>query len=98
MLKMIVNLYFFNLLGTSKYKIGITNNIGRRLRQIQTGNHRPVVVAGYIEFRDRKLAKETERTIHREFSGKRIGGEWFWLAAGDLDEVSRRYDLLSPTT
>lgn len=91
----IVSIYFIQKLATDDYKIGITNNIHRRLRQIQTGNDNPLVIHSYIEFPTRNDAKMNEKRIHNLFSNKRKSGEWFHLDETDLDDLARIYDLLN---
>lgn len=87
------NIYFINKLGTALFKIGITNNLHRRLRQIQTGNDHPLVLPCYIEFSERSEARAEEKRIHNWAKDKRLLGEWFELLDNDLDDLSMTYDL-----
>lgn len=89
----VTNIYFINRLGTSLFKIGITNNLHRRLRQIQTGNDYPLVLPCYIEFNERDAARKQEKRIHDLYKLKRLQGEWFNLDDTDLDDLSKKYDL-----
>lgn len=89
------NIYFINCIGTSLYKIGITDNLPRRLRQIQTGNDKPLSLIGYIEYDTRTEARTEERRIHKLWQTKRLAGEWFDLLETDLDELARIYDIRS---
>lgn len=80
---------------TAKTKVGITNNLSRRLRQIQTGNDKPLSLVGYIEYDTRTEARIDERRIHKLWQTKRLAGEWFDLSEIDLDELARIYDIRS---
>lgn len=90
---MVTNIYFINKLGTAVYKIGITNNLPRRLRQIQTAVDHPLVLPCYIEFSERSEARAEEKRIHDWVKDKRLVGEWFDLEETDLDELAKKYDL-----
>jgi hypothetical protein len=56
------------------YKIGVTNNIDRRVKTLQTGNASPIVVE-YIE--ERYKPHKAEHYLHQQFSTRRVNGEWF---------------------
>lgn len=59
--------------GTRK-KIGVTNNIERRIKTLQTGNADPIKLE-YIE--ERYLPHKAETFLHRQFSASKVQGEWF---------------------
>ncbi|MEL0099663.1 MAG: GIY-YIG nuclease family protein [Opitutae bacterium] len=88
-------IYFISQMDTAKTKVGITNNLPRRLRQIQTGNDKPLSLIGYIEYDTRTEARIEERRIHKLWQTKRLAGEWFDLGETDLDELARIYDIRS---
>jgi hypothetical protein len=50
-------------------KIGRTNNISKRLSNLQPGNPDRLVCLGLID--------ENETTVKREFKAHNINGEWF---------------------
>lgn len=54
-------------------KIGYTEDITRRLAQLQTGNSRKLEVLSVIP----SGTKKTERAIHRNWRMDRVRGEWF---------------------
>lgn len=64
-------------------KIGIAKNVPQRARELQTGNHEPIkiagicekVAAGYEEYV--APAYDVERLIHRLLAPFRTQGEWF---------------------
>lgn len=58
----------------SFYKIGVTNNLDKRLKSIRTGNPNKV---NYIYTELNKDAYKLERWLHAQFSKKRLEGEWF---------------------
>jgi len=55
-------------------KIGITNNIDKRVKTLQTGNPHPIIVE-YVE--SRYKPHKAEQYLHRAFHKNRISGEWF---------------------
>lgn len=88
-----IYIYFFNQLATDLYKIGITNNITRRLREVQNGNSEPIVCRYYIEAENRFDARETERELHRLLRDARKVGEWFRLSDVDVAIVEQIWDV-----
>lgn len=70
---------FIYLIGTEvKQKVGFTNNLKRRLSQLQTGSPEKLTLHHYIEVPDKIMSvKELEKIIHHELSHKRTHGEWF---------------------
>ena len=66
---------------TDIYKIGLTNDVARRLNDMQTGSP-------YTLYAMRSYAVENavavEAMLHAFFHKKRIRGEWFNLSADDL--------------
>ena len=63
--------------GLGHIKIGITDDVVRRLNQLQTSN--PVKLELYAGFgvKSQFDAREIERHLHEKFSGRRLHGEWF---------------------
>jgi hypothetical protein len=53
-------------------KIGWAFDIPDRARRLQTGNSRKLNVVGFIPG-----TRHTEATLHKEFSDRRLNGEWF---------------------
>ncbi len=56
------------------YKIGITNDLEKRIRGIKTGNPYPVKYVYYEEF---DHASKIERWLHIQFKNFKLEGEWF---------------------
>lgn len=64
--------YFIQAGDNGAIKIGYTDNVNKRLKQIQTGNPYKLNLLKVINGN-----YETERTIHKLFSKDRLEGEWF---------------------
>lgn len=60
-------------------KIGTTNNLKRRIGQLQTGNAGELVFMGAIPC----LREDSEHVFHELFSSDRDRGEWFGMT-GEL--------------
>lgn len=73
--------------GEGRYKVGVANNIRKRVAAIQTGNSHliEVVTAKIID-----KAYEAESTIHKRFKLMRTNGgkEWFDLQPEDVIEIA----------
>lgn len=71
--------YVIRIQNTNKYKIGITKNLKRRIKQFSTGNPENIKIDYFIAT-ERYKTLETE--LHEKFKTHRISGEWF-----EFDEV-----------
>jgi len=59
------------------YKIGITTDICRRVKQLQTGNPEKLYVRSFIQYPGRIQARRAEQNLHKMFNHSRKSGEWF---------------------
>jgi hypothetical protein len=69
------------------YKLGRTNAVGRRLRELAIQLPKKPDTVHVIETDD---AEGIEQYWHNRFAGKRQGGEWFALSAEDVKAFKRR--------
>jgi len=60
-----------------RYKIGITTNVDRRLKQLRT--QQPPFPIDLIHSVSSSEYQEAERDLHERFSEVRVHGEWFAL-------------------
>ena len=65
------------------YKIGITNNLKKRLETLQTGS--PVTLDVYFQFRTLH-AEIIEEKLHQKFSFYNTSGEWFKIPEENIKE------------
>ncbi len=72
--------------GNGQAKVGHTNFLDRRLKQLQTGSPHKLE---FLRFFECSQAEEVESKIHDECSSLRISGEWFRLSALLLDSFIR---------
>lgn len=72
---------YFIIDGQGKIKIGKTNNLARRLIDLQTNNPNRLRVAGWIGCRDNGMEdneySKLETSFHKMFSFCHIKGEWY---------------------
>ena len=84
-------IYFINtpeLENRSLFKIGWSQNMYSRLKQLQTGNGYKLILYNYIITSDRKL----ETKIHASLSQYRKQGEWFSITESDVDKIVGQYE------
>lgn len=78
---------------TNQYKIGVTNNLNRRLSQLQTGCPLELKVVKIWQHPKRKIIERYERILHRCFTamGQKIrdDGEWFTLYKADVVQLCK---------
>ena len=66
-------------------KLGISTNIGRRIKDMQTSNANDLeLLWRYYVGKDKKLAFQSERKLHRLCKKHKIKGEWFSMDCMDL--------------
>jgi predicted GIY-YIG superfamily endonuclease len=68
------------------YKIGITNNMDRRLKTFETGNAYIRLVAK-SKWMSREDAIWLESSLHAKYAHRRVRGEWFDLKPSEVNEV-----------
>lgn len=82
-------LYILQNGNTRQYKIGITNNLNKRLHTLQTGCPEELRVIKTYTHYNREVIERYERVLHRYFTkcGCRIrpNGEWFELRVPDIN-------------
>lgn len=69
--------YVYFITDGLRIKIGIADNIKRRLHSLQTGNPRRLSVLKIIQYESRQEAENAESNFHYVFSNTRCFGEWF---------------------
>ena len=67
---------------TRLFKIGVSNNPMRRLKNLQTGNPHPLKMMFSVACHGLS-AYEAEALIHRHLSKERVKGEWFDIQSDD---------------
>lgn len=80
-------IYLIHAQGTEQYKIGRTNDVGRRLQELTaTKGPFPLKLLEYVEVKDDVRA---EKQLHRQFAQWRRHGEWFNLNKRQLKQVRK---------
>ena len=83
--------YFINtpeLGDQSLFKIGWSQDINDRLKQLQTGNGFKLNLYNYILTSNKKLEKE----IHESLKQHRKQGEWFKITESAVDKIVEQYE------
>lgn len=69
-------MFIYLLKCDNKYKIGISKQPFKRVKQLQTGNSAPIKIVHTYES---KLSSKIETTLHNIYQMNRKIGEWFEL-------------------
>lgn len=77
---MIKYIYLIQSLEDGYYKIGVSKNPNKRVKQLQTGNSSELKL---IETYQSKHANIVEKTIHRQLEHCKKEGEWFDMSLPD---------------
>lgn len=89
-------IYLLKAKQTSSYKIGITNDIARRVRTIESSSPVPIKVEFCVKH---SRAKEVEKALHTKYAKHRIHYEWFTfdrLVRHQVDQDFANLDSLIP--
>lgn len=78
----IMNVYFVRAGNRGAIKIGMADNVEKRVAELQCGNASKLNIISVIKCDSREQAFDTERRIHKFFKRQCIRGEWF---AGNID-------------
>ena len=71
---MIKHVYLIKNVESNQYKIGFTNNVKRRMRNLQVGNESKLK---FISSFPSQYYSKIESSLHRFFKSKQTNGEWF---------------------
>lgn len=73
-----MNVYFIQAGDKSgAIKIGVADNVDRRLSELQTANHAELTVISIMPCESKQRAYTLEKRLHSAFSKENIRGEWF---------------------
>lgn len=81
-------MYIIRESGTSYVKVGISNDVERRLRTLQTANPHKLQLL-YTFQASPGIIKSYEKKIHKELKkmDRHVHGEWFFIHPGELEDV-----------
>ena len=68
------------------YKIGIADNVNKRIKGMTTGNPFPINIITTYKLGD-TISREKEKQLHARFKNKHHLNEWFNLDYNDLEEI-----------
>jgi hypothetical protein len=66
-----------------QFKIGISKNVKKRIKQLQTGNGQEINLIK--SYKSEKFYRNIETALHNTYIHKKIKNEWFSL---DIDDVN----------
>jgi hypothetical protein len=66
--------------GHGHVKIGVADNVTKRLKQLQTGNPHRLYLVAYLPLPSRHDADRVEQTAHADTEIERLCGEWFRMS------------------
>lgn len=74
--------YFIADRNNGLVKIGVSGDMNRRLKQLQTGNPFELEFMGWIE--EDKDQFRIEKDLHQKYSRKHVFGEWYKISQDDV--------------
>lgn len=85
-----MHIYLIQNLETSKYKIGVSKNPKKRLKQLQTGSGEEIKLIH--EFKS-NFPRKVETALHNRYGHLKAHGEWFSLTLSEevvfIEECTR---------
>lgn len=85
--------YLMQAKGTNSYKIGLSTDPGRRLKQLNSGQA-PQPIDMIFKFLVGDMSK-AEKYLHNHFSSRRGHGEWFTFKDSEILEVRSAFEKAS---
>jgi predicted GIY-YIG superfamily endonuclease len=82
-------MFVYVLTNGMDYKVGISVNPEKRIKQLQTGNGDTLSLVWTKRVRDRDAARSFERDIHRGLKQCKKEGEWFKLPPEKVSILQR---------
>jgi predicted GIY-YIG superfamily endonuclease len=87
-------IYIIQMKGTNYFKIGITNNLTKRLSTLQTGNPIKLYIVRYYEIYTN--TKKIEKLLHNYLSEYHIHLEWFCISIDilkDIEDIVNKHNV-----
>jgi hypothetical protein len=81
-------MYLYVIFNEEHYKIGISKQPERRLKQLQTGCAVSIKLIKTYKIPD-SYARKIEKQVHRMFWQRQLKGEWFDLTEAHLDVLDQ---------
>ncbi len=78
--------YVYIMKSNEYYKIGVSSNPQKRLKELQTGNPVEIEIVNSWKVR---FAMELEKKLHDLFDRERVRLEWFKLDNEDLENIKK---------
>ena len=88
-------MYVYLLESASCYKIGIAENVEKRIRQLQTGNPHKIYLIYSCPVEDRGEALRTESSLHETLRRFNKSGEWYQLKWQDAKTLKGMFYAMS---
>ena len=75
-------IYLLKVSSDGIYKIGVSKNVEKRVKQLQTGNPEPIeIVKTFLSQYPYKI----ENVLHRRFKTNNVQGECFYMSEKDIE-------------
>lgn len=90
-----MNSYVYIITNGKEYKIGKADNVGNRIKQLQTGNPCKLELLGVIECESSAEAYTLEKELHTIYKNVANIGEWFTLEINHILDIDSRFTTCS---
>lgn len=83
--------YILKVSSDGIYKIGVSKNVERRVKQLQTGNAEPIeIIRTFLSDYPYKV----ESVLHRKFQREHVHGECYYLSEKDINSFEDYCSIL----
>lgn len=86
-----MNSFVYLITNGKEYKIGKTDNVSNRIKQLQTGNPYKLELLGIIECESSSEAYMVEKELHTKYKDVAAIGEWFDLEITHICDIDSRF-------
>jgi hypothetical protein len=80
-------MYVYLLSNGTHYKVGIAKDVGRRIKQLQTGSPTSLSLVAFAGPFSPQKARLLESSVHKGFHYRCSVGEWFQLDPKQVDTI-----------
>lgn len=82
--------YLLKLVGEDTYKIGVSSDVNKRIKQLQTGNSNEIILVSKFKS---EFPFKVESSLHRMYGYLNVNGEWYSLDDKQVESFQKNCEM-----